>query len=56
MRELDGQAGLVLLAEDLTSRHSRGGRILADATRLVNLPVFAVLGNHDCTEAAATRS
>src|SRR3954447_10228730 len=45
---LRGRADLVLLAGDLTT-HGRPEevQVLADATRLAGLPVFAVLGNHD---------
>jgi len=47
-RELDGKADLMLLAGDLTSHGTpEEAQILADAARLVDLPVFAVLGNHD---------
>jgi Icc-related predicted phosphoesterase len=46
--ELDGKADLALLAGDLTSHGtSEEAQILAAATRLVDIPVFAVLGNHD---------
>ena len=47
-RELDGKADLMLLAGDLTSHGTpEEAQILTDAARLVDLPVFAVLGNHD---------
>ena len=46
--ELDGKADLVLLAGDLTSHGTpEEAQILAHAARLVDIPVFAVLGNHD---------
>ena len=46
--ELDGKADLVLLAGDLTSHGTpEEAQILAGAARLVDIPVFAVLGNHD---------
>lgn len=45
---LRGQADLVLLAGDLTT-HGRPeeAQVVADASQLAELPVFAVLGNHD---------
>jgi Icc-related predicted phosphoesterase len=46
--ELDGKADIVLLAGDLTSHGTPAeARILADASRQVEAPVFTVLGNHD---------
>jgi Icc-related predicted phosphoesterase len=45
---LEGRANLVLLAGDLTSHGTpEEARILADASRGVDAPVVAVLGNHD---------
>jgi Icc-related predicted phosphoesterase len=45
---LRGQADLLLLAGDLTTTGDpEEGRVLADACREVDMPVFAVLGNHD---------
>ena len=47
--ELEGEAEVVLLAGDLTtSGEPEQAEVLADACRLVDVPVFAVLGNHDC--------
>jgi Icc-related predicted phosphoesterase len=47
-RGLRGNADLVLLAGDLTT-HGRPeeAQVLAHASQLAELPVFAVLGNHD---------
>jgi Icc-related predicted phosphoesterase len=46
--ELRGKADLVLLAGDLTMHGEPAeGRVLAAACRGADLPVFAVLGNHD---------
>ena len=43
-----GQADLVLLAGDLTTHGEPGqARVLADACRDLEIPVVAVLGNHD---------
>lgn len=46
---LDGGADLLLLAGDLTT-HGRpeDARVLADACGELDIPVLAVLGNHDC--------
>jgi uncharacterized protein len=45
---LDGEADLVLLAGDLTSHgEPEEAAILARAVRRLDLPIFAVLGNHD---------
>jgi Icc-related predicted phosphoesterase len=45
---LEGAADLVLLAGDLTARGDPAeASVLADARRRVDLPVYAVLGNHD---------
>src|SRR5437868_9718541 len=45
---LDGAADLVLLAGDLTTLgEPEQGRVLADACARLDIPVFAVLGNHD---------
>jgi uncharacterized protein len=46
--DLRGQADLVLLAGDLTTHgEPEEAAVLADACRDLDLPVFAVLGNHD---------
>src|SRR5687767_8864557 len=46
--QLPGKVDLVLLAGDLTSTGEPGeARILAEACRGLDLPVVAVLGNHD---------
>jgi Icc-related predicted phosphoesterase len=46
--QLDADAGLVLLAGDLTTHGLAGeAEVLADACRQVDRPVIAVLGNHD---------
>jgi Icc-related predicted phosphoesterase len=45
---LRGQADLVLLAGDLTTYGQPDeARIVADASKLAQIPVFGVLGNHD---------
>jgi Icc-related predicted phosphoesterase len=45
---LEGNADVVLLAGDLTARGDPDeAAILAEARRAVDLPVYAVLGNHD---------
>ena len=45
---LGGEADLVLLAGDLTTHgQPEEAQIVADASKLAGLPVFAVLGNHD---------
>lgn len=45
---LKGTADLVLLAGDLTTLgEPEQGRVLADACSVLDVPVFAVLGNHD---------
>ena len=45
---LRGEADLVLLAGDMTTHgEPEQAAVLADACRLVDVPVFAVLGNHD---------
>ena len=47
--ELAGQADVVLLAGDLTtSGEPEQAQVLADACRGLDIPIFAVLGNHDC--------
>jgi Icc-related predicted phosphoesterase len=47
--ELDGEADVVLLAGDLTtSGEPEQAQVLADACEGLDVPVFAVLGNHDC--------
>src|SRR3954453_22324056 len=46
--KLQGEADLVLLAGDLTTHgEPEQAAILADAVAEVDIPVFAVLGNHD---------
>ena len=46
--ELDGEADVVLLAGDLTtSGEPEQAQVIADACRRLEVPVFAVLGNHD---------
>lgn len=45
---LNGVADLLLLAGDLTTHGEPGqGAVLADACAALDVPVFAVLGNHD---------
>jgi Icc-related predicted phosphoesterase len=45
---LAGRADLLLLAGDLTTHgEPEQGAILADACRALDVPIFAVLGNHD---------
>jgi Icc-related predicted phosphoesterase len=46
--EADRQADVILLAGDLTTYgEPEQGVVLADVTREVETPIFAVLGNHD---------
>jgi Icc-related predicted phosphoesterase len=46
--ELRGEADVVLLAGDLTtSGEPEQAEVLAAACRLLDVPIFAVLGNHD---------
>jgi len=46
--ELEGKVDLLLLAGDLTTLGKPSeAAVLADASRPLNLPTFAVLGNHD---------
>jgi Icc-related predicted phosphoesterase len=46
--EIDGSVDLILLAGDLTTHgEEEQGRVLADACRGLQTPVYAVLGNHD---------
>jgi Icc-related predicted phosphoesterase len=46
--DLDGRADLVLLAGDLTTHGEPGqAAVVADACRLLGVPIVAVLGNHD---------
>jgi Icc-related predicted phosphoesterase len=46
--ELQGEADVVLLAGDLTtSGEPQQAEVLATACRLLDVPIFAVLGNHD---------
>ncbi|MBV9416441.1 MAG: metallophosphoesterase, partial [Solirubrobacterales bacterium] len=45
---LNGVADMVLLAGDLTTHgEPEQGQVLADACAALDVPVFAVLGNHD---------
>src|SRR4051812_832870 len=47
--EVESHADLVLLAGDLTTTGEPDeGQVLADACAGLSIPVFAVLGNHDC--------
>jgi len=47
--ELAGEADVVLLAGDLTtSGEPEQAQVVADAARQLDVPIFAVLGNHDC--------
>jgi Icc-related predicted phosphoesterase len=47
--ELSGEADVVLLAGDLTTNGEPGqAQVVADAARQLDVPIFAVLGNHDC--------
>jgi uncharacterized protein len=46
--ELEDEADVVLLAGDLTtSGEPEQAEVLADACRQIDVPIFAVLGNHD---------
>lgn len=46
--DADRQADLILLAGDLTTYgEPEQGAVLADVTREIETPIFAVLGNHD---------
>jgi Icc-related predicted phosphoesterase len=46
--QLRGTADVILLCGDLTTHgEPEQAAVLADAARLVDVPVFAVLGNHD---------
>jgi Icc-related predicted phosphoesterase len=46
--EADRQADVILLAGDLTTYgEPEQGAVLADVTREIETPIFAVLGNHD---------
>jgi Icc-related predicted phosphoesterase len=48
LSELEGSADLVLLAGDLTTLgEPEQGKVLAEACSSLQVPVFAVLGNHD---------
>jgi Icc-related predicted phosphoesterase len=47
--DVESHADLVLLAGDLTTTGEPDeGRVLADVCSGLTIPVFAVLGNHDC--------
>ncbi|MGH3009977.1 MAG: metallophosphoesterase family protein [Gaiellaceae bacterium] len=46
--ELEGEVDVILLAGDLTtSGEPEQAEVLADACRQIDVPIFAVLGNHD---------
>jgi uncharacterized protein len=46
--EADSQADIILLAGDLTTYgEPEQGAVLAEVTREIETPIFAVLGNHD---------
>ena len=46
--DLEGEADIVLLAGDLTtSGEPEQAEVIADACRRLDVPIFAVLGNHD---------
>src|SRR4051812_47685707 len=46
--EIDGTVDLILLAGDLTTHgEPEQAKVLADACRDLNTPIFTVLGNHD---------
>src|SRR5436190_2176380 len=46
--DIPGKADVVLLAGDLTTRgEPEEAEVLAAACRRVDVPIFAVLGNHD---------
>jgi Icc-related predicted phosphoesterase len=46
--DLEGEADVVLLAGDLTtSGEPEQAEVIADACRSLDVPIFAVLGNHD---------
>jgi Icc-related predicted phosphoesterase len=46
--DLDGEADVILLAGDLTtSGEPEQAEVVADACRNLDVPIFAVLGNHD---------
>jgi Icc-related predicted phosphoesterase len=46
---VEEQADVILLAGDLTTTgEPEQAQVLADACRAISIPVFAVLGNHDC--------
>ncbi len=48
LQQLSGRADLVLLCGDLTTHgEPEEAAVLADACRQLEMPVFAVLGNHD---------
>jgi Icc-related predicted phosphoesterase len=48
LAELDGRADIVLLAGDLTTYgRPAEAQVLADACGPLDIPIFAVLGNHD---------
>jgi Icc-related predicted phosphoesterase len=47
--QVEGEADVIMLAGDLTTTgEPEQARVLADACRPLSIPVFAVLGNHDC--------
>src|SRR3954451_20272580 len=52
--ELEGKADLALLAGDLTGEgRLEEAEVLAAAASRCAIPIFAVLGNHDCHEGRA---
>jgi Icc-related predicted phosphoesterase len=49
--QVEAEADVILLAGDLTTTgEPEQACVLADACRDLSIPVFAVLGNHDCHE------
>lgn len=47
--QVEEDADVILLAGDLTTTGApEEARVLADACRGLSIPVFAILGNHDC--------
>jgi len=47
--QVESESDVILLAGDLTTTgEPEQARVLADACRGLSIPVFAVLGNHDC--------
>jgi Icc-related predicted phosphoesterase len=53
---VEEQADVILLAGDLTTTgEPEQAEVLADACRQLSIPVFAVLGNHDCHAGRGTQ-